>query len=548
VGIAKDASQETVEAGQTVNYTITLVNVSGNTVSSIRLTDTLPAHFTWDALISGDTPMSVNPPIWTVSSLANGASKVFVFRARVAANTASGVKYNRVTATAAGIAIAPTGNTAPVEVVGIPTLLLGKSVEPSLVAAGWDVTYTLTLSNPDRSSAVTAHLTDTLPPSITFAAMLDGPNPAAIGPQVIWDNYVVPANTEQHLIFRATVAADAAEQYYYNQLDGYSPQVVFDSTGPAAPLLVASPDFDAYLSKSDDVAAAPIGSRTVYTINYGQTANTFGFTVTDSVITDTFAPADYLIADAPDWNFVAPGVYTYAVGDLGSGDSGFVTMALQIDNAIPADYFVITNTAEIGGGHVPDVSEAVDAELANNLSVDIDTIRGPDLAIVPGSVTIAPSSLHQGGTMTVTVQVRNQGLETPSGPDGQPWFGSDLYIKPIDAPAPVNPGDRYLGACPTNTNYCEGTVRLDQIGYYQGDGLTPTQTTTLTYTVNLPSSGWQWLYFQADTFWGQYGDPDPTTYGSSEHGRMFEGNEANNIYGPIAIFVNSNVYLPLIRK
>jgi uncharacterized repeat protein (TIGR01451 family) len=545
VGIAKDASQEAVIAGQTVIYTITLVNVSGSTVTGLRLTDTLPANFTWDSLISGDSPVSINPPVWTVNSLANNATQLFVFRVRVASTTPSGVKYNRVTATASGTSIAPTGDTAPVEVIGVPTLLLRKSVEPGVTAAGRQVTYTLTLSNPDRYNAVTARLTDTLPTVVSFAAMVAGPEPIAVGPQVIWNNLVVPANTEQSLIFRATVAAGTAPGTYTNQLDGSSPQLVFVGTGPTAPLAVTDAKYDLYLTKSDDANTAAIGSSTVYTINYGHAPNVFGFKVAGSIITDTFAPADYLLADAPGWNLVAPGVYTYAVGDLDSGATGFVTIGLQIDNAIPADYSVITNTAEIGGGYMPDLPAAIEDALANNLATDLDIIRGPDLAIVPGSVSWAPSSLRQGGTITVLAQVRNQGVDVALGPDATGWFGTDLYIKPIAAPAPVNPGDRYLGACPTPTDYCPNSVRFPQISYYQGNGLAPGQAAWLTYTVNLDRGGWQRLYFQADTFWG---DPGSTIYGTAAHGRMVEGNEANNIYGPIAIYVVPKVYLPLIRK
>ena len=91
-------------------------------------------------------------------------------------------------------------------------------------------------------------------------------------------------------------------------------------------------------------------------------------------------------------------------------------------------------------------------------------------------------------------------------------------------------------------------MRYDQIGYYQGGGLAPGQMTTLIYTIKPDSGGWQWLYIQADTFWGQNGDPDPTMFGSSAHGRILEASESNNIFGPIPIFVSSNLYLPLIRK
>jgi hypothetical protein len=81
-----------------------------------------------------------------------------------------------------------------------------------------------------------------------------------------------------------------------------------------------------------------------------------------------------------------------------------------------------------------------------------------------------------------------------------------------------------------------------------GNGLATGESTVLTYTYAIPTAGEQWLYVQADTFWGQNGDPDPTMYGSSQHGRIVEGDEENNIFGPVSIYVNPSVYLPIVLR
>jgi hypothetical protein len=167
------------------------------------------------------------------------------------------------------------------------------------------------------------------------------------------------------------------------------------------------------------------------------------------------------------------------------------------------------------------------------------------------NLTYAPARLRQGGLLTVWVTLENRGPDSTQGPDGKGWFGTDLYVKPAGSASPTGPGDRYLGACPANTNYCPDAIRQDLVKLTKsegGEGLAPGEVWALTYTYRIPTAGAQWLYAQADTFWGQNGDPDPTLYGSSQQGRITEGLEANNIFGPVSIYVNPNLYLPLIFR
>lgn len=122
VGLLKEVYPEAQLAGQTVVYTITLVNVSGQTINNVRVTDTLPSGFTFDSMVSGGGPLTTSPLVWSLGNVSSGEQnkKVVVFRVRIVGNQPSGTYYNRVTASADNISIAPTDDIAPVAVTELP--------------------------------------------------------------------------------------------------------------------------------------------------------------------------------------------------------------------------------------------------------------------------------------------------------------------------------------------------------------------------------------------------------------------------------------------
>jgi hypothetical protein len=239
---------------------------------------------------------------------------------------------------------------------------------------------------------------------------------------------------------------------------------------------------------------------------------------------------------------------------LPANTSNSIPLAVAIDSNSPSIYQTITNTIRIGSAGAVGNATAIEQPASNNVITDVDVIRGPD--IVALSMGYTPAHLRQGGTVVVTVTLQNQGTISTIGPEGNPdtgWFGSDLYVKPVGALAPTGPADRYLGFCAISLNPCAANQQRGNLYQptqsYFGPGLAPGQKWVVTYTAVLTSGGLQWLYFQADTFWAANGDPDPTlVYGSSQHGRVVESNETNNLYGPLPIYVTPNVYLPLVLK
>jgi len=135
--------------------------------------------------------------------------------------------------------------------------------------------------------------------------------------------------------------------------------------------------------------------------------------------------------------------------------------------------------------------------------------------------------------------LKNQGFDPTSGPDNLGWFGTDLYIKPSGSPPPSGPSDHAYGKCPTPTGACK------YVKVFNGAGLAAGETYTVSYSYILSQSGNQALYVQADPYWNVSGT---NIYGTPQHGRIIEGDETNNIFGPIEIYAQPAIYLPLIRR
>jgi len=353
-------------------------------------------------------------------------------------------------------------------------------------------------------------------------------------------------------MFRARVAPSAPDSTYFNQVDGSWTRAVFNGTGQTAPVeVIATPTFDVQVSKSDDAPTATIGGTVVYTVYYTHTLNRLSLTAKNVVLTETFSPADYLIASAPDWNFVSTGVYTRLIGDVPADTSGIVTFALQIAPDIPEEYLSITNTVQIGASPPDDVPEAIE-QPASNTFTDVNAIRGSDIAVL--GFTVAPTNTSQGKPITVVVTLQNQGIESTIGPEATAtsgWFGIDLYVKPGGSPPPTGPADRYLGFCASPVNPCPAQdQRPDLFEYVKGyniEGLAPGETWVVTFTYVLPDGGKKQLFAQVDPFWAEGSDPDPV-WGASAYGRIREANEQNNIANLGQIDVIPDIYLPVILK
>ncbi|MGB9889588.1 MAG: hypothetical protein ACPLTQ_07985 [Anaerolineae bacterium] len=541
IGLYKVAGPETVVAGESVVYTITLFNGSEYDIRNIRITDTLPAGFAYDSMVSGIPPLQYDPLAWIIAGpLRKSESLVLVFRARTDAQMASGRYYNRVSGSAEK-AVAPydpvlvpdTGDTAPVYVRGIPTVQRTKSVEPDVVRAGGEVTYTISLYN-ESDSAQTLRLTDTLPVSLTWAGLLEGPAPVMTSPVVVWDNLPVGVNQTVTLRFRATVDRLARSGTFYNRLDARADAFVLPPVETAPLTIQEIPRVDAQVSIDDGRITAGPGDGLEYTVFF---TNASPITVENVILTATLDPADYLSISGAGWGEIGSGVYTYSVGSLPPGATGEVSLEAQISPDIPDTFWTVTATVALG---YETSEEVIEENLENNTSKDVNVIRGPDLVVT--RITWQPAQPTAGYPVTFYVTVRNQGLSAVTqrwNGDSSTWlFVTELYAKDPQAGPPTNVFDHIGGSCTSDGSSCE---RWEYTQWSRS--LDVNEERTFFFSVTLPAGTYR-THAQVDVSWtgsSPWGQP---------WGLIREAREDNNIYSGSQIVVHPlrRVYLPLVMR
>lgn len=541
VGLHKVVEPTTVLTGQTVIYTITLYNASGAAIRNIRITDTLPSGFTYGGMVSGQPPEQTNPLVWRFqTSLNDKESLVLAFRAHVGTNLASGHYFNRVSGSAeratsphGPVAVPDTGDTAPVYVRGIPTVQRAKRVEPEHVRAGGQVTYTISIYN-DTDSIQTLRLTDTLPVSVTWAGMIDGPSPVMTSP-VVWDSLSVGVNQTLTLRFLATVDRLARSGTVYNRLETRVGDRVLPPLDAAPLTIVEIPRVDAQVSIDDGRVTAQPGDPLGYTVFF---TNASPITIENVILTATLEPAGYMGVTGADWSMASDGVYTYFVGPLAAGETGNVLLPAQISPAIPDTFWTVTTTVEIG---YETAEEVIEENVQNNTGRDTTILRGPDLVVT--ALSWEPARPVAGRPITFYATVRNQGADAVN----QRWDGSsepnwlfivELYAKGSATP-PADVFDHIGGYCADMT--CS-TTRYEFLGWPAGIPAGGEQ--RIPYFVTLPAGVYR-LYVQADVTW-----PDSPPWGQP-FGLIREAIEDNNIYngGEITVQVPVHyLYLPLVLR
>jgi uncharacterized repeat protein (TIGR01451 family) len=220
----KAVSPAQTMSGDVVTYTVTLDNRWPQALDDVRITDTLPAGFSYHHKVSGPDPVQESPAVvWDLGQLAEGGGQELVFQAQVGYGVVTGTYSNTVEAASSSAMIPDVGQMAPVDV-EVPQwfVLLDKTVFPTQTVTGDTVTYTVTLSNPDGIPFASVRISDTLPAGFSFEHMLSGPQPVQESPVVVWE--LAPFAVEgQELVFRARVGSGVVTGTYSNTVEGYSP-------------------------------------------------------------------------------------------------------------------------------------------------------------------------------------------------------------------------------------------------------------------------------------------------------------------------------------
>ncbi|MCE9524915.1 MAG: DUF11 domain-containing protein [Planctomycetales bacterium] len=176
LSLTKQVNNATPNANQNVVFTLTLTNAGPQSATNVTVADQLPAGLTFvSSTPSGSTTYNSGTGVWTVGTLASGASATLQITANV---VTPGVKTNTAQVSASDqFDIDSTPNNSvgteddqasAVVTPNATDLSVTKTVNSSSPQFGANVTYTINVTNNGPLAATGVQLSDQLPAGVTF--------------------------------------------------------------------------------------------------------------------------------------------------------------------------------------------------------------------------------------------------------------------------------------------------------------------------------------------------------------------------------------------
>ncbi|MGW6655719.1 DUF7927 domain-containing protein, partial [Rhodococcus sp. NPDC055024] len=435
---ADPASGSTVQAGDTITYTVTGANTGKTALTPATITDDLSAVLNNAAVVPGSLKATVdgapvaaptlsgNTLSWS-ANLQAGKSVVLTYEVKVYAGVAAGtVLNNKVT----GTAKPPTGpdiTPPPVETNhSVPGFTLEKTADPisgSTVQAGESIKYTVTGTNTGKTKLDPVKINDDLGAVLNNAAVVPGSLKATVdgapvaaptlsGTTLSWSG-VLEAGKSVVLTYEVKVNAGvAAGTVLNNKVTGTAkPPTGPDITPPPVETNHSVPGFT--VAKTADPASGT-GVNAGQTITYTVTGTNTGNTTLDPVVlTDDLSKVldnatlvdGSLKATVDGVDGTAPtlsGTTLSWTGALEAGKSVVLTYQVKINDGVAGG--VLINNKVTGTAKPPTGPEITPPPVTTE-----HPVLAPKIAVVKSSDPVSGSNVVAGQDIKYTLTFSNTG-------------------------------------------------------------------------------------------------------------------------------------------
>jgi uncharacterized repeat protein (TIGR01451 family) len=419
LSVTKSDSPDPVQAGQNVEYTITLTNNGPQDAENVQLTDVFPAGTSPIFFIQTGGPAATGVLFTgtefqaSFATLASGATATFLLRTQVAAGTPNGTLLTNA-ANATTTTLDPnSANNADTETttVGTVDLSVTKSDTPDPVIAGEELTYQITVTNSGTVAAQNVHLSDPTPTNTTFASAVQTSGPAfTLATPAVGGTGVIAADI-------ASLAAGATATFtFVVEVNPSTPNgVTLSNTISASSgstdinpgnnteteTTTVNTQADVTVTKTGP-ATVTAGTGVLYTITL---TNNGPSDAQNVVLTDVIPAVSSAIAfgqqSGPAFSlaFFSPDTFTATIGTFAAGATAVFQVNTTID-ANAADGSLATNTATV-------TTTTTDPDPADNSSSVTSTVEtSADLQVTK---TDSPDPVQPGDPITYTFTVTNVG-------------------------------------------------------------------------------------------------------------------------------------------
>jgi uncharacterized repeat protein (TIGR01451 family) len=407
--VTKTDSPDPVNAGQNVTYTVTVTNNGPGSTTNVTLTDTLPANTSFVSATpsQGNCPAPVgNTLTCNLGTLAQSASATVTIVVTPSGAAVPSIT-NTVSVTAAEGDANPANNTNIAQSTTVnpsADLVLTKTDSPDPVAAGNNLTYTLTVTNNGPNDATGVTLTDTLPPNVAFVSATPGaPTCTAAGGVVTCNLGTI--NSGANSVVTIVVTPQAAAVGTINNSASvtaaeFDPNAANNTNITQGTVVVGSADL--IVTKADSPDPVRVGNNLTYTITIN---NNGPNDATNVVLTDTLPANVTFVSSTPGSPTCTQsgGVVTCNLGTINNGANTIVTIVVTPQAAAVG---TINNTASAS-------SAEQEPNPADNSATESTTVQPvADLALTK---TDSPDPVPVGQNLTYTLTVTNNGPNSATG-------------------------------------------------------------------------------------------------------------------------------------
>nr|WP_322000907.1 isopeptide-forming domain-containing fimbrial protein [Rhodococcus qingshengii] len=434
---ADPISGSTVQAGESIKYTVTGTNTGKTKLDPVQINDDLGAVLNNAAVVPGSLKATIDGASVAVPTLSGttlswtgvleaGKSVVLTYEVKVNDGVAAGtVLNNKVT----GTAKPPTGpdiTPPPVETNhSVPGFTVAKTADPASgtgVNAGQTITYTVTGTNTGKTTLNPVVLTDDLSKVLDNATLVDGSLKATVdgaaaaaptlsGTALSWTGVLEPGKSVV-LTYQVKVNAGVAGgTLINNKVTGTAkpptgPEITPPPVTTEHPVL--SPKI-AVVKSSDPVSGSNVvaGQDIKYTLTFSNTGNGAGeVAYFDDLrqVVDKGALSG-LAADAP---LVATMVGTdgfSVTGTLAAGETKTVTYSVKVNADVVGGVFVNNFVVP---GTTPPVDPPEVCDPATQLCTTHPVVS-PKIAVVKSSDPVSGSNVVAGQDIKYTLTFTNTG-------------------------------------------------------------------------------------------------------------------------------------------
>lgn len=466
LSLIKTVSNSHPNLGDSISFTLTVVNSGQNDTSAVTVADALPSGFTWDntpvfsGAAGGDTFIG---GVWTLGDVAVGSVHTLTLTGTV--DTASPLtNYAQITGSALPDPDSSVNNNAgpiPLEDDEASVLVTPASADLSLTKAVNDatpdvndtVTFNLTLVNSGPDAATGVQVTDQVPTGLSnvtlVSSTVNGGNQGTLNTgSGLWDIGNVGVGSIAVLTYTATVTtADALSNFaQVTASDQHDPDsTVNNDSGQTldeddeAKVTIDAKQADLSLTKTVDNATPNVGDKVTFSI----TVTNDGPDDAPAVTVNDALPAGLIYFNDDSGTSYNSGSGDWNIGYLASGASATLHVTATVATADAINNYAQVTSAGI---HDPDSTPNDDStDQDDDASAPVDAQQA-DLALTKSASSPVWDDDGAYYTTTFTLTVSNQAGDTANNLQVTDLLPSGLVYLSDNGAYDINTGTWSVGS------------------------------------------------------------------------------------------------------